>query len=72
MATIDSREMIDKLIANDGYYEDDPRVLAIHSYMNNWGARTYHVAWQQAEIDSLYSSPFCTDIKLIWSRKRNQ
>lgn len=69
MATFDSKQIIDEIIANDGYYFNDPRVLAIHSYDNSWGGQSYHVAWNEGEIANLYSSPFCSNIKLLWARK---
>lgn len=45
MATIDSKALIDQIIATDGYYEDDPRVYMIVEYTNannnqTWGILT--------------------------------
>ena len=67
MPSIDSKELVDELIENDGYYSDDPRVLAIHQYTNSWGGETYHLAYNESEIASLFLSPFCSNIRLLWT-----
>ena len=66
--TIDSKELIIKMLKNDGNYEADPQAYSIHSYVNDWGAETYYVAYYPEEEISLHSSIFCHDIKLLWSR----
>ena len=45
MATIDSKEIIDVIIKNNGYYEDDVRVHSIVRYTNAYGNITYGVTW---------------------------
>lgn len=45
MATIDNKDIIDTLIANNGYYEDDPRAYMIVEYRNSYGNITYGVTW---------------------------
>ena len=56
------------LIAQNGHYYEDPRALAIHSYVNDWGNVTYHVAYDYPDVVSLMKSPHCHDIKLLWLR----
>lgn len=68
MPSIDSKEFIDQLIRDEGQFEDDMPVIAIHQYTNNWGGLTYHIAYISEEITSLKNSPFCHDIKLIWEK----
>lgn len=36
MATV-SKDLADKLVAQNGYYADDPRVMRIVEYTNAWG-----------------------------------
>lgn len=54
MATINSREIVDKIIANDGYDPDDPndpRVIKIVQYNNQFnGALAYGLVY---EIDPI-------------------
>lgn len=68
MATIDDKDFIDRLIANDGHYDDDPQVLVICSYRTVEGKLTWSVAWTEADLVSLRTSPFVRDIRMIWRR----
>ena len=68
MATIDDKDFINRLIANDCYYEGDPQILQIASYRTPEGKTTYSVAWSEQDVRSLYSSPFCSEIQVIWHR----
>ena len=69
MPTVDDKGMIDKIIAANGHYMDDPQVLAIYQYTNNWGGMTYFLAYHEQHVRSLYSSEFCHDIKCLWSNR---
>jgi hypothetical protein len=66
MATIDDKQFIDTMIANNGHYEDDPQALEICSYVTPEGKTTYHVAWDTLAIRALRMSPFVSDIKVLW------
>jgi hypothetical protein len=68
MATIDDKDFIDRLIANDGHYDDDPQVLEICSYRTVEGKLTWSVAWTQSDRVNLRTSPFVRDIEVIWRR----
>lgn len=47
MATIDSKEFIDKIIAANGrLYENDPPITRIVEYTNAWGRTAYGVVFQ--------------------------
>ena len=46
MATVNSREIVDEIIANNGYYEGDPRVIRIVQYTNNWGGTAYGLVFE--------------------------
>lgn len=67
MPTIDSKELIDKLIANNGKYEDDPPVLLICKYINDWKNISYHISYSTNEVSSLFSSPHCHNIEILWT-----
>jgi hypothetical protein len=69
MPSIDSKDIIDKIIANNGHYSDDPRAFAIHQYTTRWGGQCYHVAYSQRELDRLfdYDSAAINPV-LIWDR----
>lgn len=69
MPSVNSKKLIDELIAKNGFYSDDPQALQISSYQNAWGDITYHIAYTPEELHSLITSPFCTDIKVLWRRK---
>lgn len=45
MATIDSKALVDQLIAAGGRFEDDPPVALIVEYTNYEGATTWGVTW---------------------------
>ncbi len=66
MPTVNSKELVDQIITNEGHYEDDPIVLAIHQYTNDWGGVSYHLAYSNNELISLFSSPCCHDIIRLW------
>jgi hypothetical protein len=69
MASIDSREIIDEMIANDGTYPGDPQATQLSQYINDWGGITYHIAMTPRDVQNLYDSPHCHDVKVLWKRK---
>jgi hypothetical protein len=73
MATIDSKNLIDKIIANNGYYEDDPRVYKIVEYTNAYGNTTWGVTWSNELSSSrdryLIETEFVKNPKVIWEAK---
>ncbi len=72
MATINDKNFIDQLIANDGHYEDDPQILEICSYRTVDGKLTWSVAWSEMDRAALRISPFVQDIEVIWKRPAEQ
>ncbi len=72
MATIDNKQMIDKLIANNGCYEGDPQIYQIVEYINAYGNITWGVTWsnehpamrRRYEIES----QFINDPHVIWKK----
>jgi len=70
MATVDSKNTIDKLIENDGYFEDDPRAHMIVEYTNAYGTRTWGVTWSNESPERreryLIESKYVKGPKVIW------
>lgn len=73
MATIDNKNIIDEIIRQDGYYEDDPRVAMIVEYMNAYGRLTWGVTWSNEPKNRqeryLISSEFVHNPQIIWKAK---
>jgi hypothetical protein len=73
MSTIDDKATIDKIIAANGYFMDDPRVARIVEYKNAWGGICYGVTWtteqfhQQRRYDE--ETAFIREPKVIWEAK---
>jgi hypothetical protein len=70
MATIDSRHIIDEIIRNNGFYENDPQVYMIVEYTNAYGNTTWGVTWisesKEARERYLMQSDFVRAPKVIW------
>ena len=71
MATIDSREIIDRIIANDGYYElpptsGEPRAVKVVRYTNAWDGTTYGVVFTGDPLDKYQETPFVRNPTVIW------
>ena len=69
MATIDSREMVDKIIANNGRYSTDPRVVKIVQYNNIFDGRlAYGLIYKGERLDR-YDNCLGSNQKCIWEYK---
>ena len=70
MSTIDSKELIDSLIADNGYYYDDPRVYMIVEYTNYEGNIAWGVTWitenSKARTRYLEESQYIRNPRVIW------
>lgn len=76
MSTINNRELINKIIANNGYYETDPRVYCIVEYINAWGNVAYGVTWiNESPVPRdryrYHNPPYVNNPKVIWSVDEN-
>lgn len=68
MATV-SKDLADKLVAKDGYYADDPRVMRIVEYENAFnGAQSYGIEYK-GQIGKYSSSEFVINPKVYWQAK---
>lgn len=70
MPTINDKKLIDKIIALDGQYEDDPPVNFITKYKNSFnGQETYGVSYR--EINEYTESEYVIDPIIIFKRVIN-
>ena len=70
MGSFNSEEMLKTLLRNNGVYPGEPRAFSIHSYENNWGGTTFHLASTVQDDVDFRGSPNCHKQVLLWSRKR--
>lgn len=67
MATINSKEIVDEIIAGNGYYEDDPRVVKIVKYTNNFGGKLcYGLIYQSEDLDRYHASEYILSPETLW------
>jgi hypothetical protein len=64
MATV-SKDLADRLKDNDGYYSDDPRVVRIVEYDNNWGGKGYGLEYE-GQLGKHKASEFIHNPKVYW------
>lgn len=71
MATIDDKKLINEIIANHGYYYDDPRVDRIVEYTNMAGNITWGVVYITDRNKERYmeETAYVRDPKVIWDRR---
>jgi len=71
MSTFTNKTIIDQIIANDGYYPDDPRVVRIVEYTNGFGGQCWGVTWETESPDKQfrYDTPtqYVVNPKVIWT-----
>jgi hypothetical protein len=65
MATV-NKDMADRIIANDGYYPDDPRVFRVVEYTDIGGKQAYGIEYEH-ELGKYCESEYVRDPKVIWS-----
>lgn len=70
MATVDKR-LADILIANNGYYEDDPRIVRIIEYDNAFGGVSYGLEHVH-EVGKYAESEFVRNPRVYWQVQRNE
>ena len=71
MSTFNSKEVVDRLIANDGYYFDDPRVIRIVEYQNAHGGTCWGVVYEMESQDRWFrydeETHYVRNPKVIWT-----
>jgi len=68
MATV-SKELADKLAAQDGYYADDPRVLRIVEYTNAFGSGQSYGIEYEGQLGKYSPSEYVINPKVYWEAK---
>jgi hypothetical protein len=69
MATIESRNIVKTILENDGVYPGDPQLFAVYSYIHAMtGNKLYSICMSVEASNEIYDSPYCKDIRLLWSR----
>jgi hypothetical protein len=65
MGTV-NKELADKIAANHGFYDDDPRVMRIIEYDNVFGGVSYGLEykWERGRYRVSY---FVSNPRLYWS-----
>lgn len=64
MATI-HKELADKIVANDGYYLDDPRVVRVVEYTDMGGKQAYGIEYEH-QLGKYVESVFVRAPKVYW------
>lgn len=67
MATINSREIVDQIIAHSGHFIDDDRVVKIVQYENNFnGNLVYGLIYEGEDLDRYCVSQFIHNPVVLW------
>jgi len=71
MATINSKEIVDELIKNNGHYSDDPPVIKIVEYTSGYPGNPpcYGLIYEGDGLDRYRESQFVRNPKTIFERK---
>ena len=73
MSTFTNKKIIDEIIANNGYYENDPRVAMIVEYTNAYGNIAWGVTWLDKPLASqrkyLEETEYVRNPRIIWEAK---
>jgi hypothetical protein len=74
MSTINDKSLIEKIIQNNGHFEDDPRVWCIVEFINGWGSIAYGVTWENESPNRrgrymIHNPPYINNPKVIWSQE---
>jgi len=70
MATIESKEVVDKLIANNGHYSDDPPVKYIVQYDTIEGNIAYALCYSEMDLLGCLDSPYCRNQRMIFRKDK--
>jgi hypothetical protein len=66
MATV-NKKIADEIIANDGYYEGDPRVVKVVKYQNQFnGEDAYGIIYSHEDPMRYHNSPACINPETVW------
>jgi len=64
------KELAEEIIAANGYYEDDPRVMQVVKYQNSFGGESWAVLYEDDVRCNRYEeSEFVINPQVVWSAK---
>lgn len=67
MATL-TKEMVEGIIENNGYYPGDPQIVRAVKYTNQWGGESYAVIYPGEDIWRYHNAPACSNVEILWER----
>ncbi len=67
MSSINSPDIIQTILSNDGVFPGDPRLYSVWSYTNDWNGLTFKLCYRPFQEDAFLSSPFVHSPQLLWS-----
>ena len=66
MATV-NKQIAEEIIANEGFYEDDPRVVKVVAYDNQFDGKTaYALIYQHEDYMRYEKSDACHNVRILW------
>ncbi len=69
MATVDKAIALE-IIANDGYYGEDPRVQQVVIYQNAFGGESFAILYQRdVDIDRYAETEYVRNPQIMWEAK---
>lgn len=69
MATV-NEDIARQIIAQDGYYSDDPRVMQVVTYDNAFGGKSWAILYaQDVAVDRYAPSEYVRNPQVIWRAK---
>lgn len=67
MATVNSRELVDEIIAKGGHYDEDELIVRIVQYNNQFnGGIAYGLIYDGEDIWKYHNAPACHNPKIIF------
>ena len=67
--TIDSLEIIQTMLRNNGTYPGDPQALSIFTYTTDWDNRTFAICFSRSDEVRLVTSPCVHRPMQLWTRE---
>jgi hypothetical protein len=70
MPTYSDKDIIDKLIKNEGQWRGDPDAIAIYSYNDMGGKSTFYVCYSKTEVNRFLAAVNQTVFKpvVLWQK----
>lgn len=68
MSTI-SEAIALEIIAGNGQYKDDPPVVKVVTYDNQWGGKSWAIVYPGQDPMRYERSPACSNVQTIWPVK---